>query len=99
MEAYLPCCKTTWECSFSWIGIINPLYSYHFWSKSYTTIYFRFKNSRFFGREHGKGYLMAAIIGAITPFCSCSTIPMLRGLLKAKAVWADDDILVFISIA
>lgn len=37
------------------------------------------------GGEHGRGYLMAAIIGAITPFCSCSTIPMLRGLLKAKA--------------
>lgn len=37
------------------------------------------------GEEHGRGYLMAAIIGAITPFCSCSTIPMLRGLLKAKA--------------
>lgn len=37
------------------------------------------------GGAHGKGYLMAAIIGAVTPFCSCSTIPMLRGLLKAKA--------------
>lgn len=37
------------------------------------------------GGEHGRGYLMAALIGAITPFCSCSTIPMLRGLLKAKA--------------
>lgn len=28
---------------------------------------------------------MAALLGAVTPFCSCSTIPMLRGLLKAKA--------------
>lgn len=37
------------------------------------------------GGEHGRGYIMAALIGAITPFCSCSTIPMLRGLLKAKA--------------
>ncbi len=35
--------------------------------------------------SHGKGYLLAALLGAITPFCSCSTIPMLRGLLKAKA--------------
>lgn len=33
----------------------------------------------------GRGYILAAILGAITPFCSCSTIPMLRGLLKAKA--------------
>lgn len=33
----------------------------------------------------GRGYILAAILGSVTPFCSCSTIPMLRGLLKAKA--------------
>ena len=33
---------------------------------------------------HGRGYILAALLGAVTPFCSCSTIPMLRGLLKAK---------------
>lgn len=33
----------------------------------------------------GRGYILAAIFGSITPFCSCSTIPMLRGLLRAKA--------------
>ncbi len=33
----------------------------------------------------GRGYFLAAALGAVTPFCSCSTIPMLRGLLKAKA--------------
>lgn len=32
-----------------------------------------------------KGYVWAALLGSVTPFCSCSTIPMLRGLLKAKA--------------
>ncbi|MEW6981247.1 permease [Colwelliaceae bacterium 6471] len=32
-----------------------------------------------------KGYGAAISIGALTPFCSCSTIPMLVGLLKAKA--------------
>ncbi len=37
------------------------------------------------GGSHGRGYILAALIGAVTPFCSCSTIPMLRGLLKAKA--------------
>ncbi len=37
------------------------------------------------GGSKGRGYILAALIGAITPFCSCSTIPMLRGLLKAKA--------------
>ncbi|MDL2226410.1 permease [Deltaproteobacteria bacterium OttesenSCG-928-M10] len=33
---------------------------------------------------HGRGYILAALLGSVTPFCSCSTIPMLRGLLKAK---------------
>lgn len=33
----------------------------------------------------GRGYILAAFLGSVTPFCSCSTIPMLRGLLKAKA--------------
>ncbi len=37
------------------------------------------------GKSGGRGYILGAIIGAVTPFCSCSTIPMLRGLLKAKA--------------
>ena len=36
------------------------------------------------GRK-GRGYIMAAGLGAVTPFCSCSTIPMLIGLLKARA--------------
>ena len=34
---------------------------------------------------NGRGYILAALLGSVTPFCSCSTIPMLRGLLKAKA--------------
>ncbi|MCW8331375.1 permease [Photobacterium sp. SDRW27] len=33
----------------------------------------------------GKGYFIAALLGAITPFCSCSTIPFLKGLLRARA--------------
>ena len=32
-----------------------------------------------------RGYFLAAGLGAITPFCSCSTIPMLKGLIRAKA--------------
>jgi len=35
--------------------------------------------------KKGKGYLVAALLGAITPFCSCSTIPFLKGLLRAQA--------------
>lgn len=35
--------------------------------------------------KKGKGYVIAALLGSITPFCSCSTIPFLKGLLRAKA--------------
>ncbi|MBY6186440.1 permease [Marinobacter hydrocarbonoclasticus] len=37
------------------------------------------------GGRGGRGYFMAAGLGGLTPFCSCSTIPMLIGLLKARA--------------
>ncbi|GAA4872508.1 permease [Ferrimonas pelagia] len=37
------------------------------------------------GSQGGRGYLSAGLLGALTPFCSCSTIPMLSGLLKARA--------------
>lgn len=37
---------------------------------------------------HGKpawlGYLMAAVFGVITPFCSCSAIPLFIGFLQAR---------------
>ncbi|MDO6459349.1 permease [Granulosicoccaceae sp. 1_MG-2023] len=32
-----------------------------------------------------RSYMLAALLGAITPFCSCSTIPMLKGLIRARA--------------
>jgi len=35
--------------------------------------------------KKGRGYLAGAGLGAITPFCSCSTIPMTVGLLRANA--------------
>lgn len=31
------------------------------------------------------GYFIASLLGSLTPFCSCSTIPLTLGLLKAKA--------------
>ncbi|MGI9276148.1 MAG: permease [Endozoicomonas sp.] len=37
------------------------------------------------GSKGGKGYISAGLLGALTPFCSCSTIPMLSGLLKGRA--------------
>lgn len=42
------------------------------------------KIQQMMGARKGRGYLTAALLGAVTPFCSCSTIPMLRGLLSAK---------------
>jgi len=35
----------------------------------------------------GRGYLTAAALGAITPFCSCSTLPMVVGMLRANAAF------------
>ncbi len=32
-----------------------------------------------------RGYGMAVMLGAVTPFCSCSSIPMTAGLLQARA--------------
>lgn len=31
------------------------------------------------------GYLIASTMGSVTPFCSCSSIPLTLGLIKAKA--------------
>ncbi len=36
-------------------------------------------------RDHGSGNVLAAGLGAVTPFCSCSTVPVLAGLLGAGA--------------
>lgn len=34
------------------------------------------------GRRRGIGNLLAAVFGGVTPFCSCSAVPMLMGLLN-----------------
>ncbi|CAM4246035.1 permease [Pseudoalteromonas byunsanensis] len=34
-----------------------------------------------------RGYTVAISLGAVTPFCSCSTLPMMVGLLKARAAF------------
>ncbi len=36
------------------------------------------------GKSRGFGYLIAAMFGAITPFCSCSSIPLFLGFTSAK---------------
>ncbi|BFM13102.1 permease [Simiduia litorea] len=45
----------------------------------------------------GKGYLVAGFLGAITPFCSCSTIPFLKGLLRANANFGSMMVFLFAS--
>lgn len=43
------------------------------------------KAQRWLSASKGRGYLIGAGLGALTPFCSCSTIPIMLGLLKAGA--------------
>lgn len=45
----------------------------------------------------GKGYIVAGFLGAITPFCSCSTIPFLKGLLRAQAGFGTMMVFLFAS--
>lgn len=42
-------------------------------------------------------YLLAAGLGAMTPFCSCSTIPMLKGLVRARAGFGPMMVFLFAS--
>lgn len=35
--------------------------------------------------RNGRGYLIGSLLGSLTPFCSCSTIPVTVGLLRAQA--------------
>jgi uncharacterized membrane protein YraQ (UPF0718 family) len=43
------------------------------------------KVRRLLSGRNGRGYFIGAALGGLTPFCSCSTIPMMVGLLKAGA--------------
>ncbi len=47
--------------------------------------------------RHGRSYLLAAALGAITPFCSCSTIPLLKGLIRARAGFGPMMVFLFAS--
>lgn len=44
-----------------------------------------------------RSYLLAAGLGTITPFCSCSTIPMLKGLIRARAGFGPMMVFLFAS--
>ena len=49
------------------------------------------------GSKNGKGYFISALLGSITPFCSCSTIPFLKGLMKANAGFGPMMVFLFAS--
>lgn len=36
------------------------------------------------GKRKGPAYLLAGLLGAVTPFCSCSAVPLFIGLLEAS---------------
>ncbi|WP_446425495.1 permease [Mailhella sp.] len=36
------------------------------------------------GKGRGAGYVLGAVFGAVTPFCSCSSIPLFIGFLTAR---------------
>lgn len=42
-------------------------------------------------------YFLAAGLAAITPFCSCSTIPMLKGMIRARAGFGPMMVFLFVS--
>lgn len=44
-----------------------------------------------------RSYFLAAGLGAITPFCSCSTIPLLKGLIRARAGFGPMMVFLFTS--
>src|SRR5699024_12666756 len=43
------------------------------------------------------GYLNGTALGALTPFCSCSTIPILPGLLSSKAPFTPSTSFIIVS--
>lgn len=55
------------------------------------------KTRRYLSARHGRGYVIGALIGAATPFCSCSTVPLTLGLLKSGAGFGPTMTLLFTS--
>jgi len=55
------------------------------------------KTRHYLSARHGHGYVIGALIGAGTPFCSCSTVPLTLGLLKSGAGFGPTMTLLFTS--
>ncbi len=43
------------------------------------------------GRSHGLGYLLTVILGAVTLFCSCSSVPLFIGFLEGDTAVVEPD--------
>ncbi len=49
------------------------------------------KNQKILGRFHGIGAnIIAALLGTVTPFCSCSSIPLFIGFTKCRTAFRCD---------
>lgn len=85
MDAYLPALKDTLGM-FVFLGVeLSALFLLiSFGVSVLQQIIPDEKIQKMLSGKNGRGYVLAALLGSVTPFCSCSTIPMLRGLLKAK---------------
>lgn len=55
------------------------------------------KMEKLLGGKRARGYLLAVLLGTLTPFCSCSTIPLLKGLIKAKTGFGQLMTFLFVS--
>ncbi len=55
------------------------------------------KTQHYLSAQHGRGYLIGALIGTATPFCSCSTVPLTLGLLQSGAGFGPTMTLLFTS--
>ncbi|MEX0929771.1 MAG: permease, partial [Balneolales bacterium] len=54
---------------------------------SLVTSYLSMDKIRFYLERHqksGAGNLLASMLGAVTPFCSCSSVPLFIGMMQAK---------------
>lgn len=47
------------------------------------------KLNYYLSRKGARGYVLAALLGSVTPFCACSTIPLTLGLLNAGVFQSD----------
>ncbi len=55
------------------------------------------KTRHYLSAKRGRGYLIGALIGSATPFCSCSTVPLTLGLLRSGAGFGPTMTLLFTS--